>query len=72
MRENILKKKKKKKNTNEDFTKNFRSKTIDKSKCLLRPYIDSEINHIRHFIKIPFIITKTCLFKYTENFASKN
>ena len=21
----------------------------------LRPYIDSEINHIRHFIKIPFI-----------------
>ena len=23
--------------------------------CLLRPYIDSEINHIRHFIKIPFI-----------------
>ena len=22
----------------------------------LRPYIDSEINHIRHFIKIPFII----------------
>ena len=22
----------------------------------LRPYIDSEMNHIRHFIKIPFII----------------
>ena len=22
----------------------------------LRPYTDSEINHIRHFIKIPFII----------------
>ena len=21
----------------------------------VRPYIDSEINHIRHFIKIPFI-----------------
>ena len=21
----------------------------------LRPYIDSEINHIKHFIKIPFI-----------------
>ena len=21
----------------------------------LRPYIDSEMNHIRHFIKIPFI-----------------
>ena len=21
----------------------------------LRPYIDSEVNHIRHFIKIPFI-----------------
>ena len=22
----------------------------------VRPYIDSEINHIRHFIKIPFMI----------------
>ena len=22
---------------------------------VLRPYIDSEINHVRHFIKIPFI-----------------
>ena len=22
---------------------------------VLRPYIDSEMNHIRHFIKIPFI-----------------
>ena len=22
----------------------------------LRPYIDSKINHIRHFIKIPFIV----------------
>ena len=25
------------------------------SQHALRPYIDSEINHIRHFIKIPFI-----------------
>ena len=24
----------------------------------LRPYIDSEMNHIRHFIKIPFIMRK--------------
>ena len=23
--------------------------------CALRPFIDSEINHKRHFIKIPFI-----------------
>ena len=25
------------------------------TQCAPRPYIDSEINHIRHFIKIPFI-----------------
>ena len=25
------------------------------TKHALRPYIDSEMNHIRHFIKIPFI-----------------
>ena len=29
--------------------------TICYTKHALRPYIDSEINHIRHFIKIPFI-----------------
>ena len=22
----------------------------------LRPYIDSEINHVRHFVKIPFVL----------------
>ena len=25
------------------------------TQCVLRTYIDSEMNHIRHFIKIPFI-----------------
>ena len=29
------------------------------TKHALCPYIDSEINHIRHFIKIPFIIPLT-------------
>ena len=37
----------------------------------LRPYIDSEINHIRHFIKIQFVnkgiefinLPSTCIFK---------
>ena len=28
---------------------------LDVIQHALRPYIDSEINHIRHFIKIPFI-----------------
>ena len=38
----------------------------------LRPYIDSEINHIRHFIKIPFInkgiefIDLTSIFRYNS------
>ena len=52
----------------------------------LRPYIDSEINHIRHFIKIPFInkgiefIDLPCIFRdnnvisaipsYSENIES--
>ena len=28
---------------------------LDVTLNMLRPYIDSEMNHIRHFIKIPFI-----------------
>ena len=30
----------------------------------LRPVIDSEINHIRHFIKIPFLIKEWILLIY--------
>ena len=38
----------------------------------LRPYIDSEINHIRHFIKIPFINKGTELIDLPSVFRDNN
>ena len=38
----------------------------------LRPVIDSKINHIRHFIKIPFINKGMDFIDFTEHFQRKN
>ena len=38
----------------------------------LRPYIDSEINHIRHFIKIPFINKSIEFIDLPSIFRDKN